>query len=104
MSADSGQTSRLGHVITHVSRMVRVDTPIEHYAPPLPGARAINRVDAAAARAPPASRTTSVKARGSRFQLHSGRRASGFLQVSLSKVTRRQRLHSPDLFAPSHFR
>jgi hypothetical protein len=75
--------------------MVRVDTPVEHYAPPLPDARAINRVDAAAARAPPASRMTSAKARGSRFQLHSGRRASGFLQVSLSKVTRQLRLACP---------
>ena len=65
MSTDSGQSRRLRHVIAHVSGEVRVDPPIDHRAAALTGARATSRLGAAVARAPPASRSTSVHARGS---------------------------------------
>jgi hypothetical protein len=41
--------------MTHISGEVRVPSPIQHSPPTLAGARAINRAEATAARAPTAS-------------------------------------------------
>jgi Putative transposase/Transposase zinc-binding domain len=53
------------HVTTHLSGEVRVDAPLESPATAVARARAASRVGAAVAHAPPASRSTSLHARGS---------------------------------------
>ena len=72
MSTDSGRSRRLPHRESPTARercasTRRSSTEQRHSLP----ARTNSRVGAAVARAPPASRFTSVYARRSRFQLHS---------------------------------
>ena len=65
MSPSRVGVSAFDHVIAHVSGEVCLDLPLEHRATALPDARTTTRLDAAVARAPPASPSTSFHARGS---------------------------------------
>ena len=65
MSPSRVGVSAFDHVIAHVSGEVCLDLPLEYRATALPDARTTTRLDAAVARAPPASPSTSFHARGS---------------------------------------
>ena len=75
-------------MIAHVLGEVRVNSPIERPAPALADARATRPARAAAARASTASPSLGSSLEDPDSSSIAGRRASGFLQVSLSKVSR----------------
>jgi hypothetical protein len=64
-------TGVLANVPTHASRAVCTDTRYERRTRPHAASRTIDQMRTAVAHAPPASRSTPLHVRGSRFQLHS---------------------------------
>jgi hypothetical protein len=90
-------------VTVHVSGVVCADLVIDRCPPALAEALARHRPAAGVTRATPASPLQSTLEDPDSSSM-AGRRASGFLQVSLSKVTRHLCWHPPEHIAPSHFR